>query len=118
MKTTILITNLFNVYIPEIYGADTWGDGYHQESMIFEKGTWKVCDWHYGGKFKEDSYEEYELPVLATFESVRKAKSFLIKNNHREKIKDLDILIDMSKKIEEEFGEGCKKRSVRKSKKS
>lgn len=104
MKTTILITNQFNVYIPEIYGADTWGNGYHQESMIFEKGTWKVCDWHYGGQWEEDSYMEYELDVIATFDSVSKARSFLVDNGHKEKVKDLDILVDMYKKFERDFG--------------
>ena len=118
MKPTILITKQFSVYIPEIYGGKTWGDGYHQESMIFEKGTWKVCDWHYGGQWEEDSYMEYELDVIATFDSVSKARSFLVDNDHKEKVKDLDILIDMYKKFKEAFGGKCKKKkNTQKSKK-
>lgn len=121
IQPTILVTKQFSVYIPEIYGSKTWGDGYHQESMIFEKGTWKVCDWRYGGQWEEDSYEEYELDVIATFDSVSKARTFLVDNGHKEKVKDLDILIDMYKKFERDFG-SCKKKknkkNTQKSKKS
>lgn len=104
VQPTILITDQFNIYIPEMYGAETWGNGYHQETMIFEKGTWKVCDWHYGGEWEDDSYEEYELNVILETDSVRRARSFLINNNHKEKIKDLEILLDMYKKFERDFG--------------
>lgn len=108
----ILVTKQFNIYIPEMYGSETWGDGYHQESMVFEKGTWKVCDWRYGGEWEDDSYEEYELDVIFETDSVRRTKSFLINNNHKEKIKDLEILLDMYKKFEKCFGgknKKCKK---------
>lgn len=113
MKPTILITNQFNIYIPEIYGSKTWGNGYHQESMIFEKGTWKVCDWHYGGEWENDSYEEYELDVIFETDSVYKAKVFLNKSGHKEKVNDLKILLDMYKRFEKCFG-GKKKRGKEK----
>lgn len=111
LQPTILITDQFNIYIPEMYGAETWGNGYHQESMIFEKGTWKVCDWRYGGEWEEDSYEEYELNVILETDSVYKAKVFLNKSGHKEKVNDLKILLDMYKRFERDFGgkKKCKK---------
>ena len=119
MKPTILITKNYDVYIPEMYGAETWGNGYHQESMICEKGIWKVCDWHYGGKFEEDSYMEYDLDIIYETTSEYKAKVFLNKNGHKEKVNDLKVLLDMYKKFEKDFG-SCKrkKKTVQKSKKS
>lgn len=103
-NTTILITSNFSIYIPEIYGIETWGDGYHQSSLVLENGIWKVCDWRWGGEYMEDSYEEYDLSVICETDSVRRAKSFLINNNHKEKIKDLEILLDMYERFEKDFG--------------
>lgn len=102
---TVLITDKYNVYIPEIYGVDTWGDGYRQDYLGFEKGKWIISSWQYGGEFEEDSYYENELPVIAQFNSVYKAKVFLKKEGHKEKIRDLLIL----EEIYINFSKSCKK---------
>ena len=59
--------------------------------------------------YSQYSYEEYDLSVICETDSVRRAKSFLINNNHKEKIKDLEILLDMYERFERDFG-GKKKR--------
>lgn len=96
---TILITKNFNIYIPEIYGIDTWGDGYHQEEMHQdENGNWFIEIWRYGGNFNDETTEKYKVEVLATFEKVKDAKDFLRINGKSNKIQELDILVEMYKK--------------------
>lgn len=93
---TILITKNFSIYIPEIYGIDTWGDGYHQESMEQNKdGEWIIHNWWYGGEFEDDTVSDYKVDVLATFNKVKDAKAFLQKNHKGHKILELDVLLEM-----------------------
>lgn len=117
----ILISKEYDIYIPEIYGINTWGDGYHQESMEQNKdGKWIVHNWWYGGEWEEDITSEYEIEIIAEFNSIAKAKKFLIENNHKGKVIQLDILVDMYKNYKKWASKKCekqKKTSVQKQKK-
>lgn len=97
MKTnvTILIDKNFNVYIPEIYGIDSWGSFYRQEYLEYneEKKQWVFYTWQYGGEFEEDYRDETPLELLSEFNNDVKARKFLQGQGRTKAIEALDSLL-------------------------
>lgn len=94
-EVTILIDKYFNVYIPEIYGIDTWGSFFSQESIEYnkDKKKWIIHTWEYGGEWEEDYREEIELDILATFNNDVKARKFLEGQGRKKSLEELNSLL-------------------------
>ena len=100
-ETTILIGKNFDVYIPEIYGLDSWGNSYRQESLEYDEKSkkWVFHTWVYGGEWEEDYREETPLEVMKEFNNDIKARKFLEGQGRKKEIEKLDSLL----KIYHEF---------------
>lgn len=99
MKTnvTILIDKDFNVYIPEVYGIDSWGSFYRQEYLEYneEKKQWVFYTWQYGGEWEEDYRDETPLELLAEFNNDIKARKFLEGQGRKKEVEKLNSLLNI-----------------------
>lgn len=96
-EVTILIDKDFNVYIPEIYGIDTWGSFSSQEFIEYnkDKKKWVIHTWEYGGEWEEDYRDETPLELLAEFNNDVKARKFLEGQGRNEEIEKLNSLLNI-----------------------
>ena len=77
---TYLITEQnkkLTIYIPEIYGCETWGDVYKQESMEKKEKSWYITSWRSGGEESDDRVDSYKLNVVYETTSLHEVIKYL-----------------------------------------
>ena len=68
-----------NVYIPVVYGCETWGDGYYQEYIKQKGESWYITSWQYGGEWADDVTNSYKLKVVCETENLQEVIKYLHK---------------------------------------
>ena len=68
------------VYSPNTFGMETWGDFYRQESLVFKKKYWYIETWHSGGEWEDDYTYEYRLNVILRTKNLSALLRYVEKN--------------------------------------
>ena len=89
---TYLITKKGDIYIPEIYGCETWGTN-SQDSIEKKKKYWYIVSWTVGNEWIDDDIYSIKLNVKLETTDLTEA---LICLTHLKLSKE-----DLAKKIDE-----------------
>ena len=101
---TYLITKQnkkFNIYIPTIYGCETWGDGHYQESIEKKRKFWYITSWRYGGEWGNDITTNYKLKVVCETNSLYEVIRYLCEAKVSKE--EFDTLLDSAQKQINDF---------------
>ena len=75
---------IYNLYCPDIYGAETWGSGYSQTRLKKKRKTWYIETWCYGGEWLDDETIETKLNVVKETADLDEIIHYLTKHNAKE----------------------------------
>lgn len=92
---TYLITKQnkkITIYIPAIYGYETWGDTYNQESMEKKRKSWYITSWQSSSEGSDDRVDNYKINVVYETTSLHEVIKYLY--NAKVPKEEFDSLLD------------------------
>ena len=90
-----------NIYIPAIYGCETWGNRQYQESLKKKRKSWYITSWQYGGGQSDDITNSYKLKVIYETDNLLDAIKYLHEAGVSEE--ETNCLLDHLQKQMDEF---------------
>ena len=74
----------YNLYCPDIYGAETWGSSSSQTGLKKKRKSWYIETWCYGGEWLDDETIETKLNVIKETADLDEIIHYLAKHNAKE----------------------------------
>ena len=74
----------YNLFCPDIYGAETWGSGSSQTGLKKKRKAWYIETWYYGGEWLDDETIETKLNVVKEAADLDEIIYYLAKHNAKE----------------------------------
>ena len=74
----------YNLFCPDIYGAETWGSSSSQTGLKKKRKAWYIETWRCGGERSEDEITETKLNVVKETADLDEIIHYLVKHNAKE----------------------------------
>ena len=94
----------YNLFCPDIYGAETWGSNSSQTGLKKKRKAWYIETWYYGGEWLDDETIETKLNVVKEAADLDEIIHYLAKHN----AKEIKHIYKDTRKIYNEYLDLCK----------
>lgn len=93
----------YNLFCPDIYGAETWGSSSSQTGLKKKRKAWYIETWYYGGEWLDDETIETKLNVVKEAADLDEIIHYLAKHN----AKEIEHIYKDARKIYNEYLDLC-----------
>ena len=74
----------YNLFCPDIYGAETWGSSSSQTCLKKKRKAWYIETWRYGGEWLDDETIETKLNIVKETADLDEIIHYLATHNSKE----------------------------------